>query len=455
MNCFVTPKVLDFYINVPKFRGNPRSLETMPGNAHIQCPQCGHRFNVEESLARDIEAALKKEFNSKNAQMREEFLTKERQLAEEQASLERARAEFEIAVNERVRKERTVLEKASKAEAALIYQDQITVLSKENEERKNQLKELSSAKIENEQLKRNMDEMSHKLQMQYEEQMTQRLKEEIEKARKVDTEHSSFKMKEKDETIKQLKEELELLSKKAGQGSVQLQGEAQELLLEDLLRELFPLDQIMPVAKGQRGSDIIQTVMHQGRECGRIAYESKNTASFNRAWLDKLKNDSASAGAELSVLITQAMPEDINGVGCIDGVWICSFTNTKGLSLLLRDSLVRLSSERLRQTNKGGKMQLLYDYLTGAEFKMHLEAIVNGFSELEQSYRKERSALERLWKEREKQLQRILLNTNSFIGAVRGIAGASMPEINALPESLGGLLPEEKGGEGSEKATVE
>jgi len=110
-------------------------------------------------------------------------------------------------------------------------------------------------------------------------------------------------------------------------------------------------------------------------------------------------------------------------------VWICTFAEFKGLALVLRDSIVRVSEAFNSQTNKGEKMQMLYDYLTGKEFFSQIMTIVEGFNDLQKGYYEERNRMEKIWKTREKQLEKILLNTNGFLGSIKGIAGSSFQEI--------------------------
>jgi len=211
---------------------------------------------------------------------------------------------------------------------------------------------------------------------------------------------------------------------------MQLQGEVQELAIEDILRDTFLFDVIEPVPKGIRGADVIQKVRNAiGHEAGVIAYESKRTKAYAGDWLSKLKEDGGRVNADIFVLVTDALPEGIDRIGQKDGVWICTFAELKGLALVLRDSIIRVSAAYSSQTNKGEKMQMLYDYLTGKEFSSQFRVIIESFDELQKGYLDERKKMEKIWKEREKQLQKIVLNTSSFIGSIKGIAGNSLVEI--------------------------
>lgn len=214
---------------------------------------------------------------------------------------------------------------------------------------------------------------------------------------------------------------------------MQLQGEVMELALEELLRGQFPFDTIEEVAKGTRGADCIQTVRNKtAQTCGKIIYESKRTKAFTQDWIEKLKVDMRAQQADIAVIVTEALPRDMEGFGFRDGVWICRFAEVKPLAFLLRDSLLRIHTALITQENKGDKMHLLYDYLTGNEFRQNIEAVVEGFLSLKDGIVRERVQMEKLWKEREKQLEKVLLNTTQFYGSIKGIAGNAVGDIKLL-----------------------
>jgi hypothetical protein len=205
---------------------------------------------------------------------------------------------------------------------------------------------------------------------------------------------------------------------------MQLQGEAQELILEEQLRNYFPFDIISEVGKGVRGADCVQTVRNQfGQPCGKIIYESKRTAAFANDWIDKLKKDMRAQGVDVAVIVTQCYPKGMDCFGERDGVWICSFDEVKAVSYILRDGVIKLSNLAKAQDNKGDKMHLLYDYLTSSEFSEQWKAIREGYMSMRISIQKERDAMEKMWKAREKQLEKVLLNAAHIKGSIEGIAG--------------------------------
>jgi hypothetical protein len=223
------------------------------------------------------------------------------------------------------------------------------------------------------------------------------------------------------------------MKRKQEQGSMQLQGEVQELAIEEWLQAQFPLDSIEEIKKGARGGDCIQTVnTFSQQNCGKIYYESKRTKDFQGSWIEKFKADMREKGADIGVLVTEAMPSDMQRMGLRDGVWVCSYEEFKGLCGVLRESIIQVSSAIGSQVNKGDKMQLLYEYLTSNSFRMQVEAIVEGFSSMKSALESEKRAMQRIWKEREKQIEKVINNTIDMHASIRGIAGNAIQAVKAL-----------------------
>jgi hypothetical protein len=214
---------------------------------------------------------------------------------------------------------------------------------------------------------------------------------------------------------------------------MKLQGEVQELALMEMLAATFPFDEISEVPVGVRGADCIQTVRNNfGQECGKIIYESKRTNAFANEWIEKLKADMRSQTAEIAVLVTRTMPKEMDCFGVKDGVWVCSFSEVKALTAVLRDGVIRLFNAAKTQENRGDKMHLLYDYLTSTEFAEQWRAIREGFMSMKLSIQRERDAMEKLWKTREKQLEKVLLNAAHIRGSIEGISGIDTIDLNLL-----------------------
>jgi len=228
------------------------------------------------------------------------------------------------------------------------------------------------------------------------------------------------------------------MKRKAEQGSMQSQGEIQELAIEEFLKHQFPLDVIDEIKKGARGGDCIQTVNTRvSANCGTIYYESKRTKDFQPNWVDKFKADITSKGADIGVIVTQAMPKDMERMGEKNGIWICSYSEFKGLAHVLRSSIIKIHEASAKEENKGEKMTMLYSYLTSNEFKLHMENIVEGFTQMQTDLQKEKNAMSRIWNQREKQIQKVLLSTTGMYGSIKGIAGNAIPDMQALELGAG------------------
>ncbi len=242
----------------------------------------------------------------------------------------------------------------------------------------------------------------------------------------------------------------EEMKRKQEQGSMQTQGEVQELAIEDWLAVKFSLDTIQEIKKGERGADCLQIVHTRNRQnCGSIYYESKRTKNFQPSWIEKFKADIQERNANIGVLVTEVMPPDMERLGLKDGVWVCSFDEFKGLCTVLRESVIQVNSAIVIQENKGDKMGMLYDFFTSSEFQMQIEAIVEGFTQMKSDLESEQRSMRGIWKKREKQIEKVLLNTTGMYGSIKGIAGSavqSIPLLELPEEDQTGLLEDDSEG---------
>lgn len=398
-------------------------------STEVKCPGCGYTFPIEEVMTEEYKKELRDKMNAFKKEKDEELQSKlqefdkqsrQKQLEFEQKLVEQ-KALLEKEVNESVRKN-----------IAQEFENKIKMLESSNKENEEKLKlgrekELEFLKKEQD-LKTKEEELEivlqRKLQEAREGLAEQIRKQELEKNLIRETDHQ-LKIKEYEKQLEDQKKLVEEMRRKAEQGSMQLQGEVQELILEEMLRNNFPFDLISEVGKGVRGADCIQTIRNNfGQECGRIIYESKRTSNFSMEWIEKLKKDMRSMGVDVAVIVTQCYPKGMDCFGERDGVWICSYDEAKAVAYVLRESIIKLYTASRSQENKGDKMHLLYDYLTGAEFTEQWKAIREGFMSMRLSIQRERDMMERLWKSREKQLDKVLINAAQIRGSVDGIAGS-------------------------------
>lgn len=403
----------------------------------IKCPECGADIDVNEVLYHQVEERIKSSYDKKSAkqereikQQREEVEAEKEQVKEEKKKLNEL---VDKQVQTKLKTEKGKLEKTIRDQLQDETSEQIKDLQKELDQKSIQVKELNKTKAEVEKLKREKNELRDEVALEKEKEFSEKLKDEKLKIKRQSDEENTLKIKELEKQLEVQKELAEEAVRKAKQGSMQLQGEIQELELENILRELYKYDEITEVKKGQRGADVLQSVKTQhGLECGKIYYESKRTKDFNDNWLQKLRDDNLSVKADILVLVTETMPDGIEKFHFKDGVWICSLWEVKGLSFVLRHGLLHIHSLTLVQHGKESKMEMLYSYLTSQEFAGQFGAIIEGFKSLQENYADEKLKMQKIWKEREKQLEKILTNAVNFYGSIKGIAGASIPDIKML-----------------------
>jgi len=412
----------------------------------IKCPNCGNEFPLDDALRLELNENLEKEKQDLRKQMvdfkkqKEEELQKKeeehKRLADQQEQTFRQRMEQQLKVQQA--EQEMLLRKKLTAD----FENEIALLKQSDAEQKEKLQEARKKELEFLQKVQALKSKEEELELNLQRQLiaeSEKLKEQIriEQAERLQLKEQEFQLrtKELEKQIEDQKKLVDEMKRKAEQGSMQMQGEVQELLLEEMLQSTFPFDLLTPVGKGVRGADCIQLVRNNfGNEAGKIIYESKRTKDFANDWIEKLKADMRQLGADIAVIVTQAMPRDMDRFGEKEGVYICTFSEVRSVALLLRNGLLKVADVRKSGENKGDKMVMLYDYLTGHEFSEQWKAIREGFMSMKLSIQKERDAMERLWKSREKQLEKVLLNAAHIRGSVEGIAGADSVNLNLLDE---------------------
>jgi hypothetical protein len=405
----------------------------MSNNSTIKCPNCQHEFPIGNALARDIENDIKSRYLKKYQEDKTALEVEKTKLLNEADTLKKQAESQQKIIEEKVNQLKKQINEEAIKKAGEEMKIQMDILNKELEEKSIKLKESQQKELLLIQKEKAIKEKEEEMALEIEKKLLEKEKDIADKIRKIENERTELKIKEYEKKFNDQKELIETMKRKAEQGSMQLQGEVQELALEDLLRNNYPFDDIEEVGKGVKGADCVQVVKNSSAQiCGRIIYESKRTKAFANEWIEKLKNDMRSTQADIAVIVTETLPKEMDQFGMKDGIWICRFHEIKAVSFLLRDSLMKVSAAIVSQENKGDKMQMLYNYLTGNEFKQQIEAIVEGFVSLKDGITKERMQMEKIWKEREKQLEKVLLNTTHFYGSVKGIAGNAIENIKFL-----------------------
>ena len=373
----------------------------------IQCPKCSNEIELTEQLAGPMLADLQASFNAELAQQ-EAQATKALAAAQAQAK-DAAKAETaaeQAALEERIKAQEEKLREAQKAQANALKREQV-LQDKEAE------MELTLQKM----LAAERPALAEKLTREA-------------------NEKAELKLAEQEQVMQGMKRQIESLKQKSEQGSMQTQGEAAEIVLEDTLGAAFPMDAFVPVAKGVSGADVRQDVTAAGGVAGRILWESKRTKNWTAGWLAKLRDDQRASGCEVAVITSQALPEGIDSFGMVDGIWVCAPRYAVPLASSLRQSLIEVASAKGRAMGQETKMEMIYDYLTGTQFKQRVDAIVERFEDMQDNLRKERVFIEKQWALRAKQIDLVIASTVGMHGDLQGIAGRSMPEIESVEALL-------------------
>ncbi len=410
----------------------------------IKCPNCGTAIDVESIIAADLDKKYKDQYQQETLKQKLLLDTEKLRLETEQKQFEEKRKNENEIFAEKLQKEKLKMEEELQQQLrksiTADFENKLRLLQQNQAESEEKLKESRKKEMEyfqkEQQLKNKEAEMEINLQKEIQAasiKLTEEIRKQEQEKNSLKDIENQLKLKEMELKLEEQKKLAEEMKRRAEQGSMQRQGEVQELLLEEILAESFPYDTIEEVGKGVEGADCIQVIKNaSGKECGKIIYESKRTKNWSNAWVDKLKADMRTRGADVALLVTQCYPKDMNSFGEREGIWICNFNEVKGVSHILRAGILKVFEAHKNEENKGEKMQLLYNYLTGVEFKGQVESIAEAFLAMRNSITKERMQMEKMWKEREKQLDKVLMSTSGLYGSVKGIAGASVGDIPLL-----------------------
>jgi hypothetical protein len=418
----------------------------MEDKTQINCPNCGTSIDVQDILSHQLENEIKQKYQAQLAREKRRYETEFEVLNKAKEEFEQKKRQqntlFQERLEKQLKEDRKTIEDKIKARLTEEQSEQFKTLQQELNEKSEQVKELNRSKAEIEKLKREKSELKEAAEADAQKRLNEALLLERDKIRKNEEERNELKFRELQKQLEDQKKLTEEMKRKQEQGSMQLQGEVQELAIEEWLASQFPLDSIDEVKKGARGGDCIQIVNTRAKQnCGKIYYESKRTKDFHTSWIEKFKADMREKDCDIGVLVTEAMPPGFDRMGMMEGVWVCTYEEFKGLSAVLRESIIQLSLAISTQENKGDKMGMLYDFLTSTTFRMQIEAIVEGFTQMKSDLETEKRSMQRIWKQRERQIEKVITNTIDMYGSIKGIAGNAIQSVKAL-ELPGGDDPE-------------
>jgi hypothetical protein len=406
----------------------------------ITCPSCSTEIKLTESLAAPLIADTRRRYEQALTQKDAEVAKREAEIRNQQAAIAKEKASIADQVAERVsaERERIASEEAKKAKllaAADMEQKskQLAELQDVLRQRDAKLAEAQKAQAELIRKQRELDDAKREMDLTIEQKVQESLAIVRDKAKQDAEEKLKLRVLEKEEQISSMQRQIEELKRKAEQGSQQLQGEVLELELEASIRSKFPRDVISPVPKGEFGGDVLQHVHGPNNvPCGTILWESKRTKNWSDGWLAKLREDQRRAKAEIALLVTSALPKDVVAFDLIDGVWVVEPRCALPVAIALRQSLVELSAARYSREGQQTKMEMVYEYLTGPQFRHRVEAIVEKIRDMQDDLDRERKWMTKQWAKREQQIRVVIDSTVGMYGDVQGIAGKALDEIDAL-----------------------
>jgi hypothetical protein len=420
-------------------RSNHHRTDAVNGT-HIICPKCSTKIAFTESLAAPLIAEARKKFEAQLATKEVDFDRREAELKQTQADLDKAREDFTEQVTAKLRTERAAIAEAEAKKARLAVSDdlshrdrQLADLQQMLATNNAKLAEAQRVQVEMLRKERQLEDARREMDLTVEKKVQENLAAVRDKARLAAEDALKAKVTEKETQIAGMQRQIEELPRKADQGSQQLQGESLEVELESLLRSRFPRDVIEPIAKGEFGGDVVHGVLTaNGQRCGTILWESKRTKAWNPAWLGKLRDDQRSAKAEVALIVSSALPKDVQSFDLVENIWVAQPRFAIPLAVALRQSLIDVAASRKAQEGQQTKTEVMYTYLTGPRFRHRIEAIVEKFTDMKADLDRERATMTRLWAKREEQLRGVLDSTSGLYGDLQGIAGRAMQEIDNL-----------------------
>ncbi|HML92945.1 DUF2130 domain-containing protein [Methyloceanibacter sp.] len=414
--------------------------QSRAGEPTIKCPECKSEIKLTESLAAPLIEATRSEYQRQLAAKDADIKKREDALRAEKAEVAKAKESVDEQVQQLLKAERgKIAAEEQKKARQLLANDleqktqALTALQEIVADRDKKLAEAQKLQADTLRKQRELDDEKRALDLTVETKVQDSLAAIRAKAKQEAEDELKLKVAERDERIASMQRQIDDLKRKADQGSQQLQGEVQELELESLLRAKFATDIIEPVPKGEFGGDVVQRVMNAvGQECGTILWETKRTKNWSDGWLAKLREDKRQAGADVALLVSQAVPKGLELFDLVEGVWVTESRCTVPMAIVLRQSLIQLAGARIASVGQQTKMEMVYEYLTGPRFRHRVEAIVEKFSEMQADLDSERRTMARIWAKRESQIRGVLESTAGMYGDLQGIAGKTLQEIEAL-----------------------
>jgi len=401
----------------------------------IKCPKCGETISIDDVLTAQIETRIRQEVESDQLAQKQELEKAQTALAAREADIKKKVEEMDSLVASKVsgllEAEKLKLAKEARTQAEKEQASKTAMLEEELKDKAAKLEQANKNEVELRKEKLRLEDDKKAFEVEKQRQLDaerQQIQEQAAQKAAEEQHHVIAQLQKKLDDATKAKDEL---ARKLEQGSQQTQGETLELEIENLLRAEFIFDEIIPVPKGMSGADIIQRVKSRGgQDCGQIIWESKQTKAWSPGWVQKLKDDQRAVKADIAVIVSAVLPPGVTAFGFHESIWVCDIRFAVALASALRHSLESVSHERALSVGKNEKMESLYRYLTGVEFRQRIESIVEALTTMKDGLDKEKRAYEKIWSEREQQIKRLMSNSVGMYGDMNGLVG--LPAIKAL-----------------------
>ncbi len=402
-------------------------------NNRISCPHCKTEFPLDQVMSAQIGATIRSELEAEFSEKTRDLAGERSKLIQQQKQLKTRQGQLDEQVQKAIAQERKALETKARVVAQQAVAVEIQDRDQRLEEADKRLKAFQQQELDLRKKARQLEQQAEQQELAVARKMDQERKKIRDEALARAHEENQLKQTENDLMIDSLRKKIDELKQKAEQGSQQIQGEVQEIAIEQLLPELFASDVIEPVAKGIRGADVLQHVFDRsGRACGTILWESKRTKKWSDKWLSKVCDDQQDAKASCACIVTAAMPESVQHFGEIGDVWVASFSCVRSVAVAIRRVLIETAQARRATEGQQGKMELVYHYLFGPEFRNRVRGLIEPYIEMQADLEAEKRAIQRQWNKRHKQLDRALASTTGLYGDLQGIIGNGLQEIEGM-----------------------
>ncbi len=400
----------------------------------IKCPKCGTQIPLTEALTGQIEQSIKSRYEAEATEKAKELNKEKETLKQKAKELEVKGQAIDEKVAEQLKTERKEIVEAERKKIIAEQSEKTNALVEELEEKNKKISEANKKELEFLKKQRQLEEQREQLELEVERKLSEERKKISEEAGKKAAEENMLKMREKDDQLASMKKQIDELKRKSEVGSQEAQGEALEGALQEVLQQTFPYDKFEEIKKGARGADVLQRVFNNGKECGVILWESKNTKDFQKAWIEKLKKDQQDKKADIAVIMTMTLPKEIDNFDRCEDIWITDYKSATGLATALRQTLVSVTRERGRIKHQDGMKDVIYDYVTGKDFSMRVRQIAAAYIEMQKDIETEKRSMNRIWTKREKQISLVLENLSGMRGEIEGIVGGQklLPEVDNL-----------------------